>query len=94
MGAKEKLVGYNKIMQQQGNIDLNYTVPIVTCDGNVVMLSDQEVPTLLFFQSRRQHDDHLHADIVAAVRLNGLEDLKNLQKSISDTIKQHSNREP
>jgi hypothetical protein len=31
---------------------------------------------------------------VAAVRLANLDDLKNLSKAISDTVKKHQNREP
>jgi hypothetical protein len=78
----------------QQNINLKYTAPVVTTDGHIVMLSDQGVPTLLFFQARDQHDDHMHGDVVAAVRLNSLEDLKSLSKAINDTIKKHQNREP
>lgn len=81
-------------MDKQGNINLNYTVPVVTTDGNVVVVSDQGVPTLLFFQGRNQEGNNLQADVVAAVRLNSLDDLKSLQKAIGDTIKQHSTREP
>jgi hypothetical protein len=76
------------------NVNLNYTTPVVTTDGHIVILSDQGVPTLLFFQGRNQHEGHLHADVVAAVRLNNIEDLETLQKAISDTIKKHKNREP
>jgi lauroyl/myristoyl acyltransferase len=78
----------------QQNVNLNYTTPVVVADGHAVLLNDQGVPTLLFFQARQQHDDHLHADVVAAVRLNNQEDLKNLAKAIDDTIKKHKNREP
>ena len=78
----------------QKNVNLRYASPIVSTDGHVVMLNDQGVPTLLFFQAREQHDDHVHADVVAAVRLNNIEDLKNLAKAINDTVKKHSSREP
>ena len=81
-------------MDEQKNVNLKYSSPIVTTDGHVIMVSDQGVPTLLFFQSREQHDDHLHADVVAAVRLNNLEDLKNLAKTVEDSLKKHKNREP
>lgn len=80
-------------MDQQ-NVNLRYSTPIVTTDGHVVMVNDQGVPTLLFFQSREQHDDHLHADVVAAVRLSNLDDLKNLSKAIIDTVKKQQSREP
>ncbi|MEX0881701.1 MAG: hypothetical protein WDZ34_02415 [Candidatus Saccharimonadales bacterium] len=81
-------------MDPQQNVNLRYSVPIVTTDGHVVMVSDQGVPTIIFFQGREQHDDHLHADVVAAVRLNNLEDLKNLSKAINDTVKKLQSREP
>ena len=77
-----------------GDVNLRYATPVVTSDGHVIMISDQGVPTLLFFQGREQHDGHLHADVVAGVRLNNLDDLKNLSKAINDTLKQHKNREP
>lgn len=79
---------------EQGNVNLRYQVPVVTTDGNVVMVSDQGVPTVLFFQTRQQEGNNLQADVVAAVRLGNLEDLKNLQKAIADTIKKHGSREP
>jgi hypothetical protein len=80
--------------QPQGDINLRYTTPIVTSDGHVIMISDQGVPTLLFFQGREQHEGHLHADVVAAVRMNNIDDIKNLSKAIDDTVKQHKTREP
>ena len=78
----------------QQDINLNYSVPIVTSDGHIVMISDQGVPTVLFFQARQQHEGHLHGDVVAGVRLNNIDDLKGLAKAINDTVKQHQNREP
>lgn len=81
-------------MQQQSDLNLRYAVPVVTSDGNVVAINDNGVPTLLFFQAREQHEGHLHGDVVAAVRLNSLEDLEALKKAITDTMKQHQKREP
>lgn len=80
--------------QPKNDINLRYASPIVTSDGNVVMISDQGIPTLLFFQAREQHEGHMHGDVVAAIRLNNLQDLENLSKSIKDTIKNYSDREP
>jgi hypothetical protein len=79
---------------QPNNLQLNYLTPVVTMDGHVVIVSDQGVPTLIFFQGRNQQDDSLSADVVAAVRMNSLDDLKNLNKAIEDTIKKHKDREP
>jgi len=80
--------------QNQQDINLNYTSPVVTTDGHIVMISDQGVPNLLFFQARQQHEGHLHGDVVAGVRLNSLDDLENLAKAITNTIKEHKKREP
>jgi hypothetical protein len=33
----------------EGNLNLRYQTPVVIGDGHVVMISDQGVPTLLFF---------------------------------------------
>lgn len=79
---------------QPQNINLRYTTPVVTTDGNVVTISDNGVPTVLFFQAREQHEGHMHGDVVSAVRLNGIEDLENLAKGIKETIKKHQDREP
>ena len=78
----------------EANVNLNYSVPIVTTDGHIVIVSDQGVPTLLFFQARNQNGNNLNADVVAAVRLNNLDDLKTLDKAIADTIKKHKDKEP
>lgn len=87
-------MAYNRFMEQQQDINLNYTSPVVTTDGHIVMINDQGVPTVLFFQARQQHEGHVHGDVVAAVRLNNLEDLENLGKAIANTIKEHKRREP
>ncbi|MBX4190862.1 hypothetical protein KW794_02125 [Candidatus Saccharibacteria bacterium] len=81
-------------MNEGKDINLNHVTPTVTSDGNIVMISDQDVPTIMFFQARQQHEGHMHGDVVASVRLNNLDDLKNLSKSIDETIKKHKNREP
>lgn len=80
--------------QKQQDINLKYTAPVVVTDGHVVAINDNGVPTLLFFQGREQHDGHLHGDVVAAVRMNNLDDLKALSRAIDDTLKQHKSREP
>jgi hypothetical protein len=79
--------------QGQQDIKLNSTTPVVTTDGHIVMISDQGVPTLLFFQAREQHEGDVHGDVVSAVRLGNIEDLEALSKAISDTVKTHKNRE-
>jgi hypothetical protein len=86
---------YTMVMDKApGDVNLRYTAPIVTSDGNVVMINDNGVPTLLFFQAREQHESHVHGDVVAAVRLNNLDDLENLAKSIKETLKNYKDREP
>lgn len=80
--------------EQQQDINLNYTNPVMASDGHVIMISDQGVPTILFFQARQAHEGHVHGDVVAGVRLNNIDELKNLSKSINDTVKNHQTREP
>ncbi len=81
-------------MTPQNNLQLNYLVPTVASDGNGVFISnDGNIPTLTFFQVRRQEGDKVFADVVAAVRLGDLQDLKNLQASIEETIRNHASRE-
>jgi len=78
----------------QQDINLRYTVPLVISDGHVIAINDNGVPSVMFFQGREQHEGHIHGDVVAAVRLNNIDDLKALSKAIDDTIKQHKSREP
>jgi hypothetical protein len=78
----------------QQDINLNYVTPVVNSDGHVVMISDQGLPSVLFFQARQQHEGHLHGDVVAGIRLNNIEDLENLAKAITNTVKEHKRREP
>lgn len=81
-------------MNPQSNLQLNYLVPVVASDGNGVFISnDGNIPTLTFFQVRRQEADKVFADVVAAVRMSDLQDLKNLQSSIEETIRNHTTRE-
>lgn len=78
----------------QQDINLRYAVPVVVSDGHVVAINDNGVPSIMFFQGREQHEGHIHGDVVAAVRLNNIDDLKALSKAIDDTVKQHKSREP
>jgi len=78
----------------QQDINLRYTVTLVISDGHVIAINDNGVPSVMFFQGREQHEGHIHGDVVAAVRLNNIDDLKALSKAIDDTIKQHKSREP
>lgn len=77
------------------NLEINYLVPTVAADGHVVFISnDGNIPTLTFFQVRKQESNKLSADAVASVRLANIEDLMNLQKAIDETISKHKTREP
>ncbi len=80
--------------QSPANLELNYLVPTVATDGSSVFISnDGNVPTITFFQVRKQSDQALFADAVASVRMSNLEDLRNLQKSIEEAIRNHTERE-
>ena len=77
------------------NLDLHHLVPAVAADGHIVFIaSGSDIPTLTFFQIRKQEGAKVSADVVASVRMNGLDDLKNLQNAIADVIAKHTNREP
>ena len=77
------------------NLELNHLVPTVVADGHIVFISSNEnIPTLTFFQVRKQDGAKVHADAIASVRMGSLEDLKNLQTAIKDTIAKHTTREP
>lgn len=78
---------------QPNNIDLNYLVPTVTADGNAVFINENGVPTLVFFEARRQDENGMKADVVASVRITSIQDLEAFQNAITDTIKQHKSRE-
>ncbi len=78
---------------QPNNLELNYQTPIVASDGNSIFIAEQGPATLVFFQVRQQAGQTVQADVVAAVRFHNLEELKQLQKSIADTIKKHESRE-
>jgi len=77
------------------NLELNHLVPTVVADGHIVFISGgSNIPTLTFFQVRKQEGAKVSADAVASVRMNGLADLENLQKAITETIDQHHKKEP
>ena len=79
---------------QQGNLQLNHIVPTVVSDGHMIFINTEgDVPTLNFFQVRTQDGDHVHADVVASVRLTNLKDLTQLRDTIDQTITDHKNRE-
>lgn len=78
----------------QGNLELNHLVPTVASDGNGIFISNTgDIPTLTFFQVRHQDNDGIKADVVASVRMASLDDLKSLQATIDETIRNHANRE-
>jgi hypothetical protein len=77
----------------QSNLELNHLVPTVVSDGNGIFISNSGVPVLNFFQTRRQVDQTLFADVVASIRMNNIEELKQLQRSIEETIITHEKRE-
>ena len=78
---------------QPANLDLNYIVPTVTADGNAVFINENGVPTLVFFEARKQDENGMQADVVASVRINSIHDLEHFQQAIADTIEQHKSRE-
>ncbi len=51
------------------------------------------MPTITFFQVRKQNGQTIFADAVASVRMGGLDELRNFQKSIEEAIENHLSRE-
>ena len=75
-------------------LQLNFIVPTVTMDGaNVFISVDGDVPRIDFFQARSEDDAHVHGDVVASIRFSNLEQLTSLQKTIAQTVKNHTERE-
>ena len=79
--------------QQMDFSDLHFTAPIVASDGSLVMITQEGIVNLLFFQMRGSNGNP-KADVVAGVRLHNLEELKNLSKTLQETIQKHEDREP
>jgi hypothetical protein len=79
---------------QPKQLQLNYLVPTVGMDGaNVFITIEGDVPRIDFFQARTEDDAHVHADVVASVKFNSIEQLIDLQKTIAQTVKSHTERE-
>lgn len=76
------------------NLNLKFKTPIVASDGNTLSINENGPVNILFFQVREQLPNGINADVVAAVRLHSLQELKTLQKLIAETIKKYENREP
>lgn len=73
---------------------LQYNQPVMATDGNIVSINDHGIPTLLFLQFRGQNGNSVEADVVSAVRLHNIQELKDLQKAIAETIEKHETKEP
>lgn len=83
-------------MNQQINMqysDLHFKTPIMASDGNMVMINENGFANLFFFQMRVKTDGSPAAEVVAAVRFHNLQELKDLNRSLSETIKQHEDKE-
>ncbi len=78
---------------QPTNLNLNYIVPTVVADGNGVFINEADVPTIVFFESRRQTEEGMQADVVASIRISSIADLEALKNAISETIDKHASRE-
>jgi len=79
---------------QNNNLNLSYKDPIVAVDGQSIFITDQGPVNIVFFQLREQGPNGVNADVVSAVRLHTLDELKGLKNLIDETIKKHETREP
>ena len=78
---------------QPNELELNYKYPVVASDGNTIIISENGPSTIVFFQVRKQSPSTVEADVVAAVRLHSIDELKQLQKAIEETVQKHETRE-
>ena len=73
--------------------DLKFSTPIMATDGNMIMVTDNNLVNILFFQMRMKDNGQPSAEVVSAVRLHNLNELKDFHRSIGDVIKQHESKE-
>lgn len=79
---------------QPKQIQLHYVTPTVSQDGSTIFITDgNDVPTINFFQARREDNTNVYVDVVASIRFTTIDELQRLHDQIAETIKQHQNRE-
>jgi hypothetical protein len=74
-------------------LELRFATPVVAQDGNAIAIREDGKVELLFFQIRNQTEDKAEADVVAAIRLDNVDQLKEFQKSIGESITKHETKE-
>jgi len=79
---------------QNNNLRLSYKKPIVAIDGQSIFITEQGPVNLVFFQIREQGPQGVEADVVAAVRLHTIDELKGLKTLIEESINKHETQEP
>jgi hypothetical protein len=81
-------------IQIDENTDFDYKVPVTPSDGNLVGISQQGIVNLTFYQTRKQTDDHIDkADVIGAILMSNVDDLKNFRDALTDVIDQFEKRE-
>ena len=78
---------------QPARLDLRFMVPTISYDGIVVNITSNGIPSVAFFQRRKQDEQAVQADVVASIRFNSIDELKDLQKTIQETIDNNAKRE-
>lgn len=88
---------YNKYMALQidESTDFNYKVPLSPNDGNLIGINNQSgMVNLIFYQTRKQTGEHIDkADVIGAILMHNIQDLKNFRDAMGDAISQYEKRE-
>ena len=77
------------------NTEFNYMVPISLSDGNMIFLNPKSgAVNLIFYQNRQMTGGHIDKlDVVAAVYMASVNDLKEYRKAIDGIIKEYEQKE-
>ena len=74
-------------------LELRFANPVIAQDGNAIVIREDGKVELLFFQIRTQSEEKAEADVVAAIRMDSIEQLKDFEKSIGESIRKHETKE-
>ena len=81
-------------LQIDESTKINYQVPVIMQDGNLISLSDNGAGNLGFYQIRKVTGNHIdELDIVASIYVANVEDLKNYRDTLSQVIDNYEARE-
>jgi hypothetical protein len=81
-------------LQIDENTDMNYLVPMSPCDGTIISInSTNNAAQLLFYQIRKQTDNHIDkVDITGAILMD-TKHLERFRDAITENLETIKNRE-